>query len=123
MGISVCYAGVAREETRLLIQSPLRELVWVAQLQDRLLQAVRKHIKAGRPHEFSMEEDGTIFLRGRLCVPQKAIVKMEILREAHRSPYTVHPGETKMYQDLKQSFWWKRIRVDIAKYVASCGIC
>ena len=58
MGISVCYAGVAREETRLLIQSPLRELVWVAQLQDRLLQAVNKCIEAGRPHEFSMEEDG-----------------------------------------------------------------
>ena len=51
-----------------------------------------------------MEEDGTIFLKGRLCVPQKAIVKMEILREAHRSPHIVHPGETKMYQDLKQSF-------------------
>ena len=95
----------------------------MAQLQDCLLQAVRKRIEVGRPHEFSMEKDGTIFLRGRLCVPQKATVKMEILREAHRSPYTVHTGETNMYQDLKQSFWWKRIRVDIAKYVASCGIC
>ena len=61
MGISFCYAGVAREKTMLLIQSPLRELVWVAQLQDRLLQAVRKHIKVGRPHEFSMEEDVPIF--------------------------------------------------------------
>ena len=48
---------------------------------------------------------------------------MEILRKAHHSPYIVHPGETKMYQDLKQSFWWKRMRVDIAKYVASYGIC
>ena len=47
---------------------------------------------------------------------------MEIWREAHRSPYTVHPGETKMYQDLKQSFWWKWMWVDFAKYVASCGI-
>ena len=37
MGISLCYAGVAREETRLLIQSPLRGQVRVAQLQDRLL--------------------------------------------------------------------------------------
>jgi hypothetical protein len=95
----------------------------VAQLQDRLLQAVRKRILAGRPCEFSMEEDVTIFLRGRLCVPQKPTVWMEILREAHRSPYIVHPSETKMYQDLKQSFWWKRMRVDIAKYVASCCIC
>ena len=69
----------------------------VAQLQDCLLQAVRKRICVGRPREFSMEEDGTISLRGCLRVPQKAAVKMEILREAHRSPYTVHPGETKMY--------------------------
>ena len=54
MGISLCYAGVAREETRLLIQSPLREQVRVAQLQDLLLQVVCKRILAGRPHEFSM---------------------------------------------------------------------
>ena len=106
-----------------MIQSPLREQVRVAQLQDRLLQAVRKRIMAGRPREFSMEEDGTIFLRGRLCVPQKAIVNMEILREAHRSPYIVHPGKIRINQDLKQSFWWMQTRVHIAKYVASCGIC
>ena len=122
ISISLCYAGVAREETRLLIQSPLREQVRVAQLQDLLLQVVRKRILAGRPHEFSMEEDGTIFLRGRLCVPQKATVKMEILREAQRSSYIEHPGETKMYHDLKQSFWWKRMRL-LVVYVASCGIC
>ena len=70
-----------------------------------------------------MQEDGTIFLRGHLCVPQKAAIKMEILREAQRSSFIVHPGETKMYHDLKQSFWWKRMKVYIAKYVASYGIC
>ena len=70
-----------------------------------------------------MDEDGANFLRGCLCVPHKAAVKMEISREAHRSPYTVHPGDTKMYHDLKQSFWLKRMGVCIAKYVASCGIC
>jgi hypothetical protein len=123
MGISLCYAGVARDETELVIRSALREQVRVAQLQDRLLLAVRKRIEAGIPHDFSMEEDGTIYFSGHLCVPQKATVKMEILREAHRTPYTVHPSETKMYLDLKQSFWWKRMKVDIAKYVASCGIC
>jgi hypothetical protein len=48
---------------------------------------------------------------------------MDILRKAHRTPYMVHPGETKMYQDMRQSFWWKRMKVDIAKYVASFGIC
>jgi hypothetical protein len=28
-----------------------------------------------------------------------------------------------MYHDLKQNFWWKRMKVDVAKYVASCDVC
>jgi hypothetical protein len=48
---------------------------------------------------------------------------MDILREAHCTPHMVHTRETKMYQDMRQSFWWKRMKVDIAKYVTSCGIC
>jgi hypothetical protein len=75
-----------------------------AQLHDRLLQEVRKRIENGRPREFTMKEDGTIFFRGHLCVPQKYSVKMDILREAHRTTYMVHLGETKMYQDMRQSF-------------------
>jgi uroporphyrinogen-III decarboxylase len=67
-----------------------------------------------------MDVDDTIYFRCRLCVPQKAKVRMDILREAHCTPYIIHPCETKMYQDLKQSFWWKRMKVDIAKYVALC---
>jgi hypothetical protein len=104
MGITFCYAGVAHEETKMLIQSSLRERVREAQLHDHLLQEVRKSIEAGRPQEFTMEEDGTIIFRGRLCVPQKSNMKMDILREAHSTPYMVHPGETKMYQDMRQSF-------------------
>jgi hypothetical protein len=50
-------------------------------------------------------------------------VKIDILREAHHTPYMVHPGVTKMYQYMRQSFWWKCMKVDIAKYVASCVIC
>jgi hypothetical protein len=94
-------SGVAHEETIMLIQSSLREYVCEVQLHDRLLQEVRKLIEAGRPREFTMEQDGTIFFRGRLCVPQKSEVKMDILREAHRTPYMVHTGETKMYQDMR----------------------
>jgi hypothetical protein len=48
---------------------------------------------------------------------------MDILREAHKTPCTVRPGETKMYRDLKQNFWWKRMKVDVSKYVAACEVC
>jgi len=104
MGVSLCYAGTAREETQLLIQSNLLEKVREAQKHDRLIQEVRKRIGDGKPHEFSIDENDVVCFRGRLCVPQKSDVKMDILREAHRTPYTVHPGETKMYRNLKQNF-------------------
>jgi hypothetical protein len=101
MGITFCYAGVAHEETKILIQSSLRECVREAQLHDHLLQEVHKRIEAGRPQEFTMEEDGTIFFRCRLCVPQKSEAKIDILREGHHTSYMVHPRETKMYQDMR----------------------
>ena len=84
---------------------------------------MKKRISEGRVGDFTLDASGAIRFRGRLCVPQKAKLKDDILREAHRSPYTVHLGENKMYQDLKKSYWWKRMKVDVARFVASCGIC
>ena len=34
----------------------------------------------------------------------------QILDEAHLSKFSIHPGITKMYQDLKQNFWWTRMK-------------
>jgi hypothetical protein len=28
-----------------------------------------------------------------------------IFQEAHETPYSIHPGNTKMYMDLKERFW------------------
>jgi hypothetical protein len=123
LGIALCYFGTASEETRMLIQSSLMERVPAAQQQDRLLQEARKRVGDGKPWEFTIDENDLVRFRGRLCVPQKSEVKMDILREAHKTPYTFHPGETKIYRDLKQNFWWKRMKVDVSKYVAACEVC
>jgi hypothetical protein len=42
-----------------------------AQLHDRLLQEVHTCIETGRPQEFTMEEDGTIFLEVTYVYPRK----------------------------------------------------
>nr|GFD47450.1 retrotransposable element Tf2 [Tanacetum cinerariifolium] len=42
----------------------------------------------------------------RLVVPNDATLREALLTEAHSSPFSVHPGSTKMYHDLKQYFWW-----------------
>jgi hypothetical protein len=42
------------------------------------------------------------------------------LDEAHLSQYSIRPGSTKMYQDLKQHYWWTKMKIEIARYVARC---
>jgi hypothetical protein len=46
-----------------------------------------------------------------------------ILREVHDSAYSIHPGCTKMYQDLKTHFWWHGTKRHVAEYVALCNTC
>ncbi|WVZ58444.1 hypothetical protein U9M48_008720 [Paspalum notatum var. saurae] len=50
-------------------------------------------------------------------------LRKKILNEAHTSLFTMHPGSNKMYQDLKQKFWWTRMKREIAKYVFECDVC
>jgi hypothetical protein len=50
-------------------------------------------------------------------------LKKEILDEAHLSKFTIHPGSTKMYRDLKENFWWSKMKGEIAEYVSSCDTC
>jgi hypothetical protein len=45
------------------------------------------------------------------------------MSKAHRSPYTVHLGGTRMYQDIKESYWWNNMKRDIAKFVEQCPTC
>ncbi|GJY61934.1 putative reverse transcriptase domain-containing protein, partial [Tanacetum coccineum] len=46
-----------------------------------------------------------------------------VLSEAHSSPFSIHPGSTKMYGDLKQNFWWNGMKQDVAMFVAKCLTC
>ncbi|GJT84467.1 putative reverse transcriptase domain-containing protein [Tanacetum coccineum] len=43
-----------------------------------------------------------------------------IMDEAHKSKYFVHPRADKMYYDLRDRYWWPRMKNDIAKYVYKC---
>jgi len=56
-------------------------------------------------------------------VPKDFELTKQILDEAHLSRYSIHPGSNKIYQDLKQQFWWTRMKRKIAKYVSECDTC
>jgi hypothetical protein len=59
-------------------------------------------ISEGRNPEFTEDEQGTVWFKNRICVPDIDSLHETILKEAHDSDYSIHPGSTKMYQDLKQ---------------------
>ena len=61
--------------------------------------------------------------RGQICVPASEPLKEMILQEAHSLAYAMHPGSTKMYRTIRQTYWWSDMKRDIAAYVASCLVC
>jgi hypothetical protein len=61
--------------------------------------------------------------KGRICVPNVKELKDMILRGAHESAYSIHPGGNKMYHDIKATYCWYGVKRDVAKYVALCDTC
>ena len=57
---------------------------------------------------------------GRLCVPNNDIMRLNIITVAHGSKYSIHQGSTKMYNDLKEVYWWEGMKRDISIFVKVC---
>ena len=49
-----------------------------------------------------------------MCVPDDFEVKKLILEKGHKSRLSLHPDMTKMYQNLKETFWWQVMKKDVA---------
>ncbi|WVZ75698.1 LOW QUALITY PROTEIN: hypothetical protein U9M48_023733 [Paspalum notatum var. saurae] len=90
---------------------------------DEKIQEIREQIKLGKAPHFREDEQGTVWYKNRICVPDVESIKKLILSEAHDTAYSIHPGSTKMYHDLKERFWWYGMKRAVAEYVAVCDTC
>ncbi|GJS24947.1 putative reverse transcriptase domain-containing protein [Tanacetum coccineum] len=70
---------------------------------------------------YPVQSEGDDFGDPRIWVPLVGDVRMVILDEAHKSKYSVHPGVDKMYHDLRDIYWYPRMKRDIATYVNFSG--
>ena len=75
------------------------------QLQDKRLKEIMENIVIGKAPGFHMDDNGTLWFGKRLCVPKNKVIRDVILCEAHESAYSIYPGSTKMYLDLKEKYW------------------
>jgi hypothetical protein len=69
---------------------------------------------------FSVDDQGILWYKKRLCVPEIKEIRELILRKAYDSAYSIHPGSIKMYHNLKSRYWWYGMKRAISKYVALC---
>jgi hypothetical protein len=105
------------------VRSNLLQEIQKGQVEDDKFHEIKCNINEEKLPSFSEDEEGVLFYKGRICVLNNMELKDKILREAHESVYSIHPGGNKMYHDLKASYWWYGTKKDIAEYVAPCDTC
>jgi hypothetical protein len=101
----------------------LEQEIRKGQIGDAKIQEIKDSITEGRGPEFMEDEQGTVWFKDQICVPGIESLRETILKETHDSDYSIHPGSTKMYQDLKQRYWWYGLKRDVAAHVSMCDAC
>jgi transposase InsO family protein len=104
------------------VESTLEQEIRKGQIGDAKIQEIKDLITEGRGPEFAEDEQGTIWFKDRICVPEIDSLRETILKETHDLDYSIHPRSTKMYQDLKQKYWWYGLKRDVVAHVAMCDV-
>ncbi|KAK1607748.1 hypothetical protein QYE76_031421 [Lolium multiflorum] len=100
------------------LQPTLISQIKEAQKGNARIDGIKSQIAAGKAPGFTKDEEGVLWYNGRLCVPSDSELMQVILKEAHDTLYSIHPRGTKMYQDLKEKFWWHGMKREIGSYIA-----
>jgi hypothetical protein len=72
-------------------------------------------VKSGAGTSFQILEDGMIAFGKRMYLADDETLKREVLQEAHESRFATRPRSTKMYQDLKEYYWWPNIKKEVVE--------
>jgi hypothetical protein len=110
--------GVAIE-----LEPSLEQDIRKGQKNDKKIKEIRQLIIDGKGLDFREDVEGVVWFKDRLYVPDITSIQGLILKEAHETPYSIHPVSEKMYQDLKKRFWWYGMKREIPEYVARCDSC
>jgi hypothetical protein len=101
------------EAMEMEVGSNLLQEIWKGQVEDEKIQEIKHNIKDEKSSGFLEDDEGVLWYKGRICVPNIEELKDKILREAHESTYSIHPGGNKLYGMTR----------DITEYVALCDTC
>jgi hypothetical protein len=97
----------------------------MAQLHDEGVKIIKQKLSQGEEKYkcFHQDHKGVLWFESHIVILKNHELRKQILDEAHLSKFSIHPGSSKMYQDLKQNFWRTRMKREIFQYVAKCDTC
>lgn len=107
----------------MISRSSLFDHIRECQYDDPHLFVLKDRVQHDDARDVTIGNDGVLRIHGRICVSNVDGLQELILEEAHRSRYSIHPDAAKMYQDLRQYYWWRRMKKDIVGFVARCLNC
>ncbi|KAJ0926616.1 putative nucleotidyltransferase, Ribonuclease H [Helianthus annuus] len=119
----VDYTPIRVRSMQLIVTSGLLEQIRKSQIEALKEENVMKERIVGQLKELADGNQGLKTRFGRIWVPNSCGVKAHLLDEAHKSSYSIHPGATNMYNDLKQNYWWPGMKRDVVKYVEKFMTC
>ncbi|XP_070041309.1 uncharacterized protein [Nicotiana tomentosiformis] len=127
--------ALANQFMRLYVSEPSRVLACVVSrysLCDRLrehqyanphLLFLKDMVHHGDAKEVYIGDDGVLRMQGHICMSNVDGLRELILEKAYSLRYSIHPGAAKIYQYLRQHYWWRRMKKDIVGFVARCLNC
>ena len=101
--IEFCVRGQDGYWASLRIEPDLVSRIKAAQGEDTEIWTIVQNLD--KQTEFHVDDEGILWQDTRLCVPSDPALREALMTEAHSSPFSIHPGSTKMYQDLRHHFW------------------
>jgi hypothetical protein len=113
------FSKIAKPMTKLLEKN--KDFNWTEECQssfEELKKGSWKKQNYRRYNNWSENSQGTLWLGKRICVPVLKHPRALILWESYDVAYSIHPGSTKMYKDLRTRYWWYGMKRDIAEYVS-----
>ncbi|WMV25259.1 hypothetical protein MTR67_018644 [Solanum verrucosum] len=105
------------------VRATFIEEIKAKQFEDENLNELKKKTVIGKAQETTLDAEGVLSFKGRICVPPVDDLIQKLLAESNSSQYSIHPGVTKMYRDLKRIYWWPGMKKDITEFVAKCQNC
>ncbi|KAI3776576.1 hypothetical protein L1987_46362 [Smallanthus sonchifolius] len=101
-------------------------------IQIRILEAQHVSVTEGNMYEerscgvellLESKPNGLLYYLNRIWVPDRDELRTFHMNEAHKTRYSIHLGADKMYQNLRQQYWWPGMKKEIAHYIAKCLTC